>query len=479
MPARIVETVTGATTAELRSKRDAAETRADIVELRVDGVGDLDLPAVLADRVAPVIVTCRPVWEGGQYDGVEPDRLRLLRRARALGAEFIDVEFRADWRSVLYHAEPPNLRTPEPGEGIVLSFHDYTGVPADLEMIAAGMEAAGADVVKIAVTPATLSDCARLARIGRSLRTSAVIGMGPKGLVTRMAPARFHACWTYTGALSQLGQIAPEAARDLFGIGKASADTMLFGVVGNPVTHSHSPWLHNAVFRQEGIDAVYSAFEAVDFADFLRFARELHIAGVSVTAPFKGDAVEAASALDETALATHAANTLKLTAAGWLGANTDVDGFLSPLDGVRLEGMRVGVIGRGGASRGVSYALSREGADVTVIGRAHLDRASEPWDLLVNATPVGTAPDIESSVMDGRPIRARHVYDLVYNPRDTRLLRDARAAGAATTGGLAMLVAQACRQFEFWFGRPAPADAYHAAAERLLSHETDDVRRIR
>lgn len=481
MSARIVETVTGATTGELRLKRGVAEARADIVELRIDGVSDLDLPALLADRIAPVIVTCRPVWEGGQYDGVEPDRLRLLRRARALGAEFIDVEFRADWRSVLHHVEPPNPRTSEPGEGVVLSFHDHTGVPADLETIAAGMASAGADVVKIAVTPARLSDCGRLAAIGRSLRTGAVIGMGPKGLVTRMAPNHFSACWTYTGALSELGQISPERARDLFAAGHLTADAALYGVVGSPVSHSYSPDLHNAAFRHEGIDAVYAAFEPVDFADFLQFAREFVVEGVSVTAPFKGEAFEAAASADEAAKATSAANTLKRAAGGWAAANTDVEGFLAPLQagGVRLDGARAAVIGRGGASRAVGHALRTAGAEVTVIGRGDLDRASEAWDVLVNATPVGTSPGIAASVMGGRPIRARLVYDLVYNPRETRLLGDARAAAAVAIGGLDMLVAQACRQFELWFGRPAPAGVYRAAAEKLHGHETDDVRRVR
>ncbi|MBA3950116.1 MAG: type I 3-dehydroquinate dehydratase, partial [Acidobacteria bacterium] len=449
MSARIVETVTGATTGELRLKRDAAQGRADIVELRVDGVDGLDLPALLADRAAPVIVTCRPVWEGGQYDGAEPERLRLLRRARALGAEFIDVEFRADWRSVLQHTEPGDSRT---ADGVVLSFHDHNGMPADLETIAAGMEAAGADVVKIAVTPHSLSDCGRLARIGNSLRTGAVIGMGPKGLVTRMAPERFNACWTYTGSLSQVGQIAPEAARDLFGIGRLGAGAALYGVVGNPVAHSHSPALHNAAFRHEGIDAVYAAFEAADFEDFQRFARDLDVAGASVTAPFKGDAFAAAATVDEAAAATEAANTLNRAPGGWAAGNTDAAGFLAPLEGEALNGMRAGVIGRGGASRSVAHALRRAGAEVTILGRDDLDRASEPWDLLVNATPVGTAPGVDASVMEGRAIRARLVYDLVYNPRETRLLRDARAAGARTIGGLDMLVAQACGQFEFWFG---------------------------
>lgn len=479
MSTRIVETVTGATTAELRLGRDAAQARADIVELRIDGVDDLDLPALLSDRVAPVIVTCRPVWEGGRYDGAEPERLRLLRRARALGAEFIDVEFRADWRSVLHHSEPPNPRTPEPAEGIILSFHDHAGVPGDLETIAAGMDAAGGDVVKIAVTPRSLADCVRLARIGASLRSGVVIGMGARGLVTRIAPQRFNACWTYTGALSGLGQLAPDAARDLFGIGRLGAAAALYGVVGNPVTHSQSPALHNAAFRHEGIDAVYAPFEPADFDDFADFAREFRVQGVSVTSPFKGDAFAAAAAADDAAAATRAANTLKRTPGGWAAANTDPAGFLAPLDVASLQGLRAGVIGRGGASRGVSYALRRAGADVTIIGRDDLDRASDHWDLLVHATPVGTSPDVDASVMEGRAIRARLVYDLVYNPRETRLLRDARAAGARVIGGLDMLVAQACRQFEFWFDRPAPVDVYRAAAERLHHHETDDLRRVR
>lgn len=479
MPARIVETVTGATTGELCRARDAAQARADIVELRIDGVEGLDLPALLADRTAPVIVTCRPVWEGGRFDGAEPERLRLLRRARALGAEFIDVEFRADWRSVLQHRDPPNPRTPEPAEGTILSFHDHGGMTADLETIAAGMEAAGADVLKIAVTPQSLTDCVRLAAIGNSLRTGAVIGMGPKGLITRVAPDRFNACWTYTGALSHVGQLAPQDARELFGIGRLGHDAALYGVVGNPVTHSHSPALHNAAFRHEGINAVYAALEAVDFDDFERFARAFAVAGASVTAPFKREAFAAAAATDDASRVTRAANTLRRTPSGWAAANTDAAGFLAPLEGIALRGVRAAVIGRGGASRSVAHALSSAGAEVTILGREDLDRASEPWGLLVNATPVGTAPDVDASVMDGRAIRARLVYDLVYNPRDTRLLRDARAAGARTIGGLDMLVAQACRQFEFWFGRPAPADVYRAAAERLHSHETDDIRRVR
>ncbi|MEX2273490.1 MAG: type I 3-dehydroquinate dehydratase [Vicinamibacterales bacterium] len=480
MSIRIVETVTAATTAELRLGREAAEARADVVELRIDGVRDLDLPAVLADRRAPVIVTCRPVWEGGKFDGLEPDRLRLLRRARALGAEFIDVEFRADWRSVAAIERPEPTAAPAiPRDGLVLSFHDFAGVPPDLELIAAAMAGSGADVVKIAVTPSHLSDCEQLRRAGRLLRTGAVIGMGPAGVITRVAPHMFNSCWTYGGELSSVGQMPARDLRDIYGIGRVSADAALFGVVGRPVMHSRSPLLHNAAFRHEGLDAVYAPLEAHDFADFNAFARAFGVKGASVTAPFKGDACASAAASDAAAKETQAANTLRRTARGWTAANTDGEGFLAPLAGVELCGIRAAVIGLGGAARSVRHALTASGAHVTLLGRDDLDRASEPWDLLVNATPVGTAPAVDESVLAGRSIRARIVYDLVYNPTDTQLLKDARASGARTIGGMPMLVAQACRQFEFWFGRPAPVEAYQRAAQALTAYETDDIRRVR
>ena len=484
MPIRIVETVIAGTTAELRRGREAAEARADVVELRVDGVRDLDLAAVLADRSAPVIVTCRPVWEGGRYDGVEPDRLRLLRRARALGAEFIDVEVRADWRSVAAldrsaahgTAEPPNR---EPGEGLVLSFHDFSGVPADLETIADGMAKSGADVVKIAVTVDRLDQCDRLRRVGQALRTGVVIGMGAAGAITRVAPQLFNSRWTYAGPLAGVGQFPADTLRETYGVGRVTERSALYGVVGRPVMHSKSPDLHNAAFRHEGLDAVYVPLEAADFDDFRAFAASFDLAGASVTAPFKGDALAAAADAGEAARATGAANTLKRTAGGWRADNTDPAGFLAPLAGSDLAGMNAAIVGRGGASRAVAHALTGKGARVTVLGREDLGRASEPWDLLVNATPAGTAPDVSASVLAGLPIRARIVYDLVYNPRETRLMADAAEAGARVIGGMPMLVEQACRQFEVWFDRPAPRDAYARAAAALSTHEANDIRRVR
>jgi 3-dehydroquinate dehydratase / shikimate dehydrogenase len=373
-------------------------------------------------------------------------------------------------------AEPPNR---EARDGLVLSFHDVAGMPADLEAIAAGMARSGADVVKIAVTVDRLDQCDRLRRIGAALPTGVVIGMGAAGAVTRLAPHLFNSRWTYAGPLAEIGQVPAAELRDVYGVGQVTRRAALFGVAGRPVMHSKSPVLHNAAFRHAGLDAVYVPLEAADFDDFLAFASAFDLQGASVTAPFKGDALAAAARADAAARATGAANTLKRTAGGWYAANTDPAGFLAPLAGVDLRGASAAVIGRGGASRGVQHALAEAGARVTAIGRDDLDRASDPWDLLVHATPVGTAPDVAASVMAERPIRARMVYDLVYNPAETRLMADAARSGARVIGGLPMLVAQAVQQYELWFDGPAPREAYQRAAEALRTYEANDIRRVR
>jgi len=149
-------TVTGATTAELRRKRDAV-TDADLVELRLDSVADPSAAAALAGRGRPAIVTCRPKWEGGSFAGSEEERRRILADALKLGAEYVDVEWRARF---------DDLIAASGGQRIVLSTHDFDGVPTDLAAQAQAMRSTGAEVVKIAVTAKQLSDCVPLLELG-------------------------------------------------------------------------------------------------------------------------------------------------------------------------------------------------------------------------------------------------------------------------------------------------------------------------
>lgn len=457
----------------VRAARDSAV--ADIVELRLDGVADVDVAAALAGRKTPVIVTCRAAWEGGAFGGSEEARLRLLSEAIRLGAEYVDVEWRADRRSL-----PRNEHT-----AVVLSHHDFSGVPADLEDRVRAMAAEGPDVLKVAVTAGRLRDCLTLRSAMQIDVPHVAIAMGSAGQLTRLAPAAFGSLWSY-GGKSAPGQVSAAELRQTYRLGGQTAATAIFAVAGAPLAHSASPAMHNAAFGALDMDAVYLPLETGDAAELLDVAAAFDLVGASVTAPLKTGAFALVPTHDDLSARIGALNTLRRVNAQWEGRNFDVAGFLSPFlrRGVELRGQRAVVLGAGGAARTAIWALQSQGAEVGISAR-RAERADalaqefgvtalawppEPgWDLLVNTTPVGTWPASEACPLEPGDVRGRVVYDLIYNPEETRLLRIAREHGAETIGGLEMLVGQACHQFEWWTGRTAPREVMAEAARAFLT----------
>jgi shikimate dehydrogenase len=254
---------------------------------------------------------------------------------------------------------------------------------------------------------------------------------------------------------------------------------------------------------------------AADFDDFLAYADAMGIEGASVTIPFKIDALRAASALDERTRAVGAANTLRRAprgddrrsrpaastvpaiAGGWDATNTDIDGFLAPLDTVfprSLQGVHASVLGAGGSARAVVVGLASRGARVTVharrqeqamdlIGATDAAVGAWPptagtWDLLVNCTPLGGAGLRDESPLPDGPFTGPVVYDLTYGPGRSRLLREAAAAGCVTLDGLPMLIAQAERQFEWWTGQRPQAGVMAEAARHRLSASEPRVTKV-
>lgn len=469
--------------AELLAARDAAVS-GTMVELRLDGVANLDVARALAGRRLPAVVTCRAMWEGGQFDGSEEERRAILTAALDLGAEYVDVE----WRAV--EGFPTGVafrdlvqRTPE---RIVVSSHDFDGVPSDLESRARAMRATGAGTIKIAVLVSRVSQTLGLKAIAKN-GPAVVIGMGELGVASRLLAGRFGSRWTYAGSGHAPGQLPARQMIADYGFCGVTDSTRIFGVVSTNALHSLSPVMHNAAFQAAGINAVYVPLPVHDFADFLSFAEGMGIEGASVTIPFKLDAMRAAHSSDALTQRVGAANTLRRSGVGWEATNTDVEGFLQPLgsawDG-SLEGARVSVLGAGGAARAVIVALASRGAVVTVHARreeqaqalaADFSVTSGPyppesgsWDILVNCTPLGGAARRLESPMRADRLSGRLVYDLTYGPGEATLLRDARAAGLATLDGLAMLVAQAEGQFEWWTGQKPARGVMEAAARRRL-----------
>ena len=474
---QLCQVVTGQTMADMIAARDAADV-GDMVELRLDYVDRPEVAGILAGRRKPVVLTVRAGWEGGQFRGSEEERKALLRQALEQGAEYVDIEWKAGFDDLV--SEFP--------ERVVLSSHDFNGAPPDLAAQARAMRQTGAKTIKIAIMATRLRDTLPLLDIGRG-GNAVVIGMGDSGLPSRLLAEKFGSLWTYGGNAVAPGQVAAGRMAEEFRFKEIGPNTAVYGVVGRNAMHSFSPVMHNAAFRAAGIDAVYVPFKPESFKDFFVFASMLGVQGASVTIPYKVDALNWPSMkADKRTLAIGAANTLRLTEHGWEATNTDVEGFLEPLQKAyagSIGDARVAVLGAGGAARAVIAGLIDTGAAVTVHARNEeraaqlatefgVNRGSKrpeagSWDILVNCTPLGSASARAESPLPDGPFDGTLVYDLTYGPEESPLVHAARAAGCAAMSGLPMLIAQAERQFAWWTGQPAPAGVMGEAISRRLT----------
>ena len=463
----------------------AAAAGADMAELRLDYLAHADraaLETLLADRPLPVIATCRPVRQGGKFRGAEDERLAVLAAASELGADYIDVE----------NDVPPAKR---PAGKTILSHHDFAARPADLAEIVAALDASDAAVIKVAFASAGPEDAIAALDILRTARKPAIsLAMGEHGVASRILAHKFGAFGTFAslarGTESAPGQLTLEEMRSLYRWDSISPATAVYGVIGCPVAHSMSPAIHNAAFAAAGLDAVYVPLRIEPGADnFNRFFDALAAApwadvrGVSVTIPHKENALARVGAgnVDELARQIGAVNTIRIDPDGRLtGANSDyaaaIDALVSAMGIERagLAGRSVAVIGAGGAARAIVAALAHYGAEVAIYNRtfpraealaAEFGAAAAPLEaaaqlsaeIVVNCTSVGMHPNVADTPIPAEALAGvKVVFDTIYNPPETRLLREAAAAGAACVSGVDMFVNQAVTQFEIWTDRPAP-----------------------
>ncbi|MFN2482079.1 MAG: shikimate dehydrogenase [Pyrinomonadaceae bacterium] len=500
---------------ELRAAIERAAPLADVIELRLDCLdtdAQLDdalrrLPALLRARTRPFVLTFRPAGQGGRRELDAATRLDFwTRRLRPL---FDDASARPDFVDLELDLVSDPRRREEllrifDSTTLIVSRHDFAGVPADLEKIYTDATSVPRAVTKLAFHAADATDCLPplrlLERARRDGREMIAVAMGEAGLLTRvLAPSR-GAFLTYGSPddehATAPGQISAEDLRAIYRIDSISGRTMIAGLVGSPVAHSVSPHMHNAAFAAVGVDAVYLPFEVRDAREFARrmahpLTRELdwNLRGFSVTAPHKGAIIETLDFVEESAREIGAVNTVVVEGSGLRGYNTDAPASLAPLKGlIDLVGARVAVLGAGGAARALLRSLRASGALATVFARdasrAHalaerFGAASERiagarfagFDAVVNATPLGTrgARESETPATADQLRGVRVAYDLVYNPSETRFMREARGAGCeSVVGGLSMLVAQAAAQFELWTGEPAPTEVMRDAAQRRL-----------
>ena len=484
--------------------RDAG---ADLVELRIDLLDPAERPKwkmVLEQSPLDVIVTNRASWEGGNSTEPETDRLSYLLEAAKAGAGHIDVELAAfpDFKELV---SSHGLSLPFPSTKLILSHHNFERPlsESELQSIIRQMSDASADVAKIAMKATSALDNVLVFRtLKKATMPMIVLAMGELGQVSRIVAPRFGAYLTFAsvgaGKESAPGQVDTATLANLYRFRSINSDTPMYGVIGNPVSHSMSPAVHNTALQESGTPGVYVPLKVEDdFASFISQMTGLGFDGFSVTIPGKLPAMKAMDEIDPVAEKIGAMNTVVKRADGTLkGYNTDWIAAISAIAEQSeggLQGKTAICIGAGGAGRALAFGALEKGCrHVTVVNRTKEkavqlandlgprasgmsleefnDGQAGEYDVLMNSTSVGMHPRTENSPVDRSVlICGSVVFDAVYNPLETKFLREAREAGCVTVSGLEMFVRQAAEQFHLWFpDAVVPTDKMRAVVLEAL-----------
>ncbi|MEW4454237.1 shikimate dehydrogenase [Bremerella sp. JC817] len=467
------------------------EQGAELCELRLDYInGAIKLRRLLENRPSPVVVTYRRERDGGRYNGDEAERQMVLRTAIAEGADYIDLE------EDIAAAVPRYGKTKR-----IISYHNFRETPADLEGLHKKMQQCDPDIIKIATMANSPQDNVRILELARNSEIPTIgLCMGDMGMPSRILGGRFGCPFTYATSSNERtlapGQIGFRQMVDLYRYEEITDNTELFGVVADPVGHSLSPHLHNAAFSEQGMDRRYLPFRVPreHLSVFLNeVCPQLGVKGLSVTIPHKEVAAKFVKVADHAVQGVGATNTVIFGEGGPFGYNTDCAAAMESIDTMlpaenrdgSLEGMKVLMLGTGGVARGIVWSLLQRKAAVTITGRTlenaeelakHFgcrsihwdDRGSVQPDILINGTPVGMHPNVNESPFDKKWIKpSMVVFDTVYNPEQTLLIKEAKGAGARVVTGVEMFVRQAALQFKHFTGVDTSRELMRSTLKRM------------
>ncbi|MBK8304863.1 MAG: shikimate dehydrogenase [Chloracidobacterium sp.] len=483
---KICVSVCAETADEMIANIKRAEAFADVIEVRFDCLRG-DQIETLRSQISnlkfekPLLATFRAHEQGGHRE-VSRDERRVFWQEPKDSFWAADLEEDAIIDGGNYSEK-------------IVSFHDFDGVPVDLDQIYERLAAMDADIIKLAVNVNDITDAISvwnlLERAKADGKQIIPIAMGEAGKWTRILGLAHGAFLTYAsldaGRETADGQITAKELIDTYRVKELDKNTEVFGVIGDPVSQSLSPYMHNAEFAAASVNAVFMHLLVKNLDAFIRRMVkpetrevELNFGGFSVTMPHKQAIIPHLDAIDPTAAKIGAVNTIKIDDGKLIGYNTDARGFITPLlarFGDVRDG-RVAIFGAGGASRACVYALQQEGADVTVFARdlnkakafadefgikyvqLTTDHRPLTTDIIVDATPLGMKGPLEhESLFSADELSGvKFLYDLVTSVADTPIVRAAKAAGVPAIGGLEMLIAQGVKQFEIWTGKKARPD---------------------
>lgn len=484
---RVCTVVIAANPADLLEKVAHVCRDNSFIEIRLDYLARpaLVLPKLkqffATHRDVTAIATCRRAANGGHFRGSVASEYEILLKASQSGFRLIDVEL--ETAAQLKSQEFEKLRN---SAAVILSFHDFKGTKK-LEETWQRMQKLPADIYKVVSTARTLSDNVAMMRLlhAHSDQYSLVgLCMGELGIISRVLNVRAGSAFTFAAAKegeeTAPGQVTAKVLRDTYRIDRVDAATKVYAVAGDPISHSLSPVMMNTAFRRENINAVYIALEARQMDDLLNCMRDIPIHGLSVTMPLKEEIIKQLDRTDALTEKIRACNTVIRSADGrFYGFNTDVAGVIRPLEErINLRGARILVLGAGGAARAAVFGLKERGSDVYVANRTpqrgqklareanakYLSRqqlAKSDFDVIINATSVGMKGSKPQSPIEENELRAKYLFEMIYSPLETKLVKMARAKNMHVITGEAMFVHQGARQFEIWTGKPAPFEDMH------------------
>ncbi|HEY1270460.1 MAG TPA: shikimate dehydrogenase [Terriglobales bacterium] len=480
---KVCVAVIGRDAGEMVEKAESFVRDNPFVEFRLDY---LSHPALALPKIKKftgfhphvvAIATCRRAASGGKFRGSIASQLQILSRAADSGCQLVDVELQTAQR-----ARPEHIQRLRTRGALILSYHDFRGTKK-LEETLQKMVAFPADIYKLVTTATTLADnVAMMKFLEKNGDKHSIVGlcMGEQGIISRVLGVRAGSVFTFAaanpGEETAPGQVTAQELRSTYRIEQVDPATRVYGVAGDPVSHSLSPAIMNTALRRENVNGVYLALHAKTLPDLMTCIRGIPIHGASITMPYKEGILKYLDNTDAHTTKIGACNTVVRAQDGKLyGFNTDTSGIVRPLaQRMNLEGAKILVLGAGGAARAAVYGLKERGCEVYILNRslgpaqklarsarARLMKRAElkkfNFDVIINATPVGMGSSKESPLTESE-INARYVFEMVYDPPETRFTRLARTRGAEVIPGIEMFVQQAARQFEIWTGKPAPWD---------------------
>ena len=483
--------ITAKSTEGTVSEMVSASKYADIVELRIDYIPDLQnaltcIEKALKCKTKPVIITNRPEREGGKFNGSEQDRLRLLQKAIELGADYVDVEY-----------DSIKQITRRNRSKLIISHHNFKETPHDLSKIYNDICQYNPDIVKIVTYANDITDNIRIFELLKSAQVPTIsFCMGELGYISRILTSKFGGFLAFAslekGKESAPGQLTVNELSKIYHFKEINKETKLYGIIGNPVSHSMSPAIHNASFIEKGLNNVYVPLKIANIGTFMKECRRMDFQGFSVTIPHKESVLPFLDNIDHTARKIGAINTIVNQDGILTGYNTDCMAAIMGLEcslketNDTLSNKKISIIGAGGAARAVAFGLKEKGCDITIFNRTieraeklshdvkcRFERFEELYkldsDILINTTPIGMFPDIDQTPIPKNILKeAMIVFDAIYNPVETRLLRDAKEKGCHTVNGLSMFINQAAEQFRLWTNIDPPVELMTNIVKEIL-----------